>query len=234
MGAALDREVLHDLGAGNTTPRDERVLGLVAGVDTRRTQTLSEGPSEGQLLQLYAETSNGLGGTYSGNFYRGDWRVYLPAGPTVVALRWNQAYSQPDAKPIQLGGSFSEEVAGFTLPVLDQRVFPLRGYRSGVAVLTGHHALLSTLEWRAPLSDIDRHIMVPPVGMNRVSMSVFFDVGSAWDAGAAQRYFKSAGVELLAEVRAGYLLGLQYRLGFARGFELPGGNVAYLQIGRSF
>jgi outer membrane protein assembly factor BamA len=77
-------------------------------------------------------------------------------------------------------------------------------------------------------------VMVPPVGIDRLSMSVFVDVGSAWNDGAAQRYFKSAGVELLAEVRAGYLLGLQYRLGFARGFELPGGNVGYLQIGRSF
>ncbi len=234
LGAAIDREVLHDLGAGNTTPRDERVLGLVAGVDTRRTQFLSEGPSQGQLLQLWAETSNHLRGTYSGNFYRGDWRGYLPAGPTVVALRWNQTYSQPDAEPIQLGGSFSEEVAGFNLPVLDQRQFPLRGYRSGEPVLTGHHAFLGTLEWRVPLSDVDRHFMVPPLGLNRLSMSVFFDVGSAWNGAAAQRYFKSGGLELLAEVRAGYLLGLQYRLGFARGFELPGGNVGYLQLGRSF
>ena len=233
-GAALDREVLHDLGAGTTTPRDERVLGLVAGVDTRRTQFLSEGPSQGQQLRLFAETSNGLHGAYSGNFYRGDWRAHLPAGPTVVALRWNQAYSQPDAEAIQLGGSFSEEVAGFDLPVLNQRGFPLRGYRSGEAVLTGHHALLGTAEWRTPLWDVDRHIMVPPLGLDRLSMSVFFDVGSAWNDGASQRTFKSAGLEFLAEVRAGYLLGLQYRAGVARGFELPGGTVAYLQIGRSF
>jgi hypothetical protein len=233
-GAALDREVLHDLGVGNTTPRDERVLGLLAGVDTRREQLLSEGPSQGQQLRLFAETSNGLHGAYSGNFYRGDWRAYFPAGRTVAALRWNQAYSQPDAETIQLGGSFSEEVPGFDLPVLDQRQFPLRGYRSGETVLTGHHAFLGTAEWRVPLSDLDRHVMVPPVGANRLSMSVFFDVGSAWNDGSAQRTFRSAGVELLAEVRAGYLLGLQYRLGFARGFELPGGNVGYLQIGRSF
>jgi outer membrane protein assembly factor BamA len=63
---------------------------------------------------------------------------------------------------------------------------------------------------------------------------VFVDVGSAWNDGVAQRTFKSAGVEFLAEARVGYLLGLQYRAGFARGFEAPGANVAYLQIGRSF
>jgi outer membrane protein assembly factor BamA len=84
------------------------------------------------------------------------------------------------------------------------------------------------------LSDVDRHFMVPPVGLNRLSMSVFFDIGSAWNDGAAQRYFKSAGLELLAELRLGYLLPLQYRMGVARGFEAPGTTIGYLQVGRSF
>jgi hypothetical protein len=234
LGAALDREVLHDLGVATTASRDERVLGLVAGVDARRKQFLSEGPSQGQLLQLWAETSNHLRGAYTGNFYRGDWRAFLPASPTVFALRVNAAYSQAGAEPIQLGGSFSEEVAGFDLPILDQRQFPLRGYRSGDPALTGRHSLLGTLEWRVPLSDVDRHFMVPPVGLDRLSMSVFFETGSAWNDSAAQRYFNSGGLELLAEVRAGYLLGLQFRAGVARGFEAPGTTIGYLQVGRSF
>src|SRR6266849_2924403 len=37
LGGAMDREILHDLAAGTSVPHDERVLGLVAGVDTRRT-----------------------------------------------------------------------------------------------------------------------------------------------------------------------------------------------------
>ena len=232
LGGALDREVLHDLAAGTSATRDERVLGLVAGVDTRRSQFLSEGPSQGQQLRLFAETSNRLRGAYSGNFYRADWRLHVPVGKTVVSLRWNEAYSQPDAETIQLGGSFSEET--FALPVLNQREFPLRGYRSGEPVLTGHRARLGTIEWRAPISDIDRHFMVPPVGANRISMSVFFDTGAAWEYGASQRYFKSAGVELLSELRVGYLFGAQFRLGVARAFETPGRNVAYLHVGRSF
>src|SRR5207244_3287233 len=103
LGGALDREILHDLAAGTSASRDERVVGLVAGVDTRRQQLLSEGPSQGQSLRLFAEPSNGLQGAYSGNFYRGDWRAHLPAGKTVVSLRWNRAYSQPQAEPLQLG-----------------------------------------------------------------------------------------------------------------------------------
>jgi len=233
-GAAVDRETFHDVAAGATTPRDERVLGLVAGVDRRRVQVLSEGPSQGQLLQLFAETSNGLRASYTGNFYRYDWRGYLPAGASVFALRVNQAYSQAGAEPIQLGGSFSEDVAGFSLPVLDQRQFPLRGYRSGDPALTGRHAVLGTLEWRTPLSDVDRHLMVPPAGLNRLSLTVFVEAGSAWTDAAAQRVFRSAGLELLAEVRVGYLLPLLLRAGVAKGFETPGATVGYLQLGRSF
>ena len=232
LGGALDREILHDLAAGTSATRDERVLGLVAGVDTRRSQFLSEGPSQGQQLRLFAETSSRLRGAYTGNFYRTDWRLHLPVGRSVVSLRWNEAYAQPDAETIQLGGSFSEET--FALPVLNQREFPLRGYRSGESVLMGHRARLGTIEWRTPISDVDRHFMVPPVGANRLSMSVFFDTGAAWEHGAAQRYFKSAGAELLSELRVGYLFGAQIRMGVARGFETPGRNIAYLHLGRSF
>jgi len=234
LGGALDREARRDLAAGTSTPRDERVLGFVSGVDTRRMQLLSEGPSQGQQLRLFAETSNGMRGAYSGNFYRGDWRAYLPAGTTVVSLRWNQAYSQPQAEAIQLGGtgaSFSEEA--FALPVLNQREFPLRGYRSGESVLTGHRASLVTLEWRIPISDVDRHLMVPPVGVNRISMSAFTEAGAAWD-NAPEHWYKSGGVELLYEARLGYLVGLQLRIGVAKGFEAPGRTEAYARLGRSF
>jgi hypothetical protein len=232
LGGALDRETLHDLAAGTATRRDERVAGLVAGVDTRRTQLLSEGPSQGQNLRLFAETSTRLRGAYSGNFYRADWRLHVPVRETVLSLRWNEAYSQPEAEAIQLGGSFSEEA--FALPVLNQREFPLRGYRSGESVLTGHRARLATIEWRTPMVDVDRHFMVPPAGLNRVSMSIFFDTGAAWEAGASQRYFKSAGVELLSEVRLGYQLGVRLRAGVAKGFEEPGRTVWYVHVGRSF
>jgi hypothetical protein len=234
LGAALDRETLHDVTAGTSTAHDERVGALLAGIDTRREQFLSEGTSQGQLLRLFAETSNGLSGTYSGNFYRGDWRAYLPVGRTVVSLRWNQAYSQPEAEPIQLGGtgtSFSEEA--FVLPVLNQREFPLRGYLSGESVLSGHRASLGTLEWRIPIADVDRHFMVPPVGLNRISMSVFTEAGSAWD-NAPQHWYRSGGVELLSEVRLGYQLSLQLRAGVAKGFEAPGVTVGYIRLGRSF
>ncbi|MGC2517761.1 MAG: hypothetical protein WA373_01450 [Burkholderiales bacterium] len=232
LGGALDQESFHQVGIGTLSAHDERVLALVAGVDTRRWQWLSEGPSQGQQLRLFAETSNGLHGAYSGDVYRSDWRAHLPLGKTVVSLRWNEVYAQPEAEAVQLGGTASEET--YALPVLNQREFPLRGYTSGESVLTGHRARLGTIEWRIPLADVDRHFMVPPAGLNRVSMNVFVDSGSAWENGAPQHYYRGVGFELLSELRLGYLLGLQVRAGVAKGLDGPGKTIGYLRVGRSF
>jgi len=232
LGGALNREKQYDVNAATTTLSDKPVLGLVAGVDTRRTQWLSEGSSQGQQLRLWAETSNGLNGTYTGNVYRADWRGYLPAGKTVLALRWNEIYGQPGAEPIELGGSESDDALG--LPLLNQRDFPLRGYTSGEAVLTGQRARVGTIEWRVPLSDVDRHLMVPPVGLNRVSMSLFLDIGAAWNSGASPDYHRGVGIELLSEIRFGYVAGLRVRAGVARGLDDTGKTTGYVQIGRSF
>jgi hypothetical protein len=60
------------------------------------------------------------------------------------------------------------------------------------------------------------------------------EAGSAWTDAAAQRVFRSGGLELLAQVRVGYLLPLLFRAGVAKGFETPGATIGYLQLGRSF
>jgi hypothetical protein len=234
LGAALDREVLHVVDVGSTRARDERVAGLVAGYDSRRWQWYGEGPTQGQQLRLFAETSNHLRGQFQGNVYRSDWRVFFPLGKTVLSGRWNEVYAQPEAEPIELGGSFSEETYGYTLPVLNQRRFALRGYSPGDDGLIGHRARLGTIEYRVPLADVDRATMLPPVGMNRVSMNVFADAGAAWDSGEQRRWRRGYGVELLVEARAGYLLGAQLRAGVAHGVDENGRTVAYLRIGRSF
>jgi hypothetical protein len=90
------------------------------------------------------------------------------------------------------------------------------------------------VEWRVPLRDIDRHGMVPPVGLNRIAVNLFLDVGDAWPRGADADYHRGYGVELMTEARLGYFLPLQMRLGFARGDDEGGRSTAYLRVGRSF
>jgi hypothetical protein len=232
FGGALERERLHRVGGQTLEEQDERVLGLVAGLDTRRTHWLSEGPSQGLQIRLFAETSHGLHAAYSGDVYRVDFRFHYPLGKTVLSLRWNEAWGEPDAEPFQLGGTQSDP--GLVLPVLNQRDFALRGYGSGEPSLLGHRARIATLEWRVPLKDVDRHLMLPPVGVNRLSINVFFDAGDAWARGAEPDWHRGYGVELMSELRVGYLFGGEFRLGLAKGRDEGGKTTAYLRVGRSF
>ncbi len=232
LGGALEREKLYEVDTGTVTQQDERVIGLVAGFDTRRGYWLSEGPSHGMQLRLFAETSHGLHATFSGDVYRIDWRGHLPLGRTVLSLRWNEAWGEPDAEPFQLGGSDTDPPT--LLPILNQREFALRGYRNGAPGLVGHRARIGTLEWRVPLKDVDRHAMVPPLGLNRVSLNAFLDVGAAWPRGGEADYRSGIGLELMSEIRVGYLFGADLRLGVARGLDEEGRSTAYLRIGRSF
>ena len=98
----------------------------------------------------------------------------------------------------------------------------------------GHRARVITAEWRTPLRDIDRHLVVPPLGINRLSLNVFFDVGAAWDPSASPDYHRGIGAELMSEPKLGYLFGLQARMGFARGLDETGSTKIYLRVGRSF
>jgi outer membrane protein assembly factor BamA len=91
------------------------------------------------------------------------------------------------------------------------------------------------VEWRTPLADIDRHFMVPALGINRLSAAAFFDVGGAWSTGnGPDQWRRSVGFELLGELRLLYALGLQLRLGVAQGLDEPKGTRAYLRAGRAF
>jgi len=232
VGAAIAEERFHNVGDGSSLVQNERVVGLLAGVDSRRTQWLSEGPSQGQELRVFLETSRGLGAAFTGNVYRADWRGHLPLGKTVLALRWNEAYGQTGAEPFELGGSKSDEV--ILLPVLNERDFALRGYTTGTPSLMGHRARVTSLEWRTPLRDIDRHVMVPPVGINRLALNLFLDVGAAWEHGQTPDYHRGVGFEIMSEPRFGYLFGLELRAGFAKGLDETGSTKIYLRAGRSF
>ncbi|HKU45707.1 MAG TPA: hypothetical protein VJQ58_02415 [Burkholderiales bacterium] len=232
LGGALERETLHRVDAAALRGQDERVLGLVAGVDTRRTSWLSEGPNEGTQVRLFAETSHGLHGAYDGDVYRIDARVHLPLGRTVLSLRWNEGWGEPDAEPFQLGGSDSDLAT--LLPILNQREFALRGYTSGEPTLVGSRMRQTSVEWRVPLRDVDWHAMVPPVGLNRVALSVFLDAGDAWFRRGKPDYHYGYGVELMSEVRLGYLYGSHLRLGIAEGRDQGGKTTAYLRLGRAF
>jgi hypothetical protein len=235
VGAAAQQEKEHIVDDGTISQQRERVVGLVAGVDTRRQQWLSEGPSQGQWLRLFAETSEKLKAAYTGNVVRADWRASVPVHHSVLALRWNEAYGTTDAQPFSLGGSKSDDYA--ILPVLNERDFALRGYLNGAPGLVGHRARAMTAEVRTPIADIDRQAMssfLGPIGINRLSFNAFFDMGDAWEHGDKPDYHRGVGIELMSEPRYAYVFGGLFRLGIARGLNDQGETKVYLKVGRSF
>ena len=76
--------------------------------------------------------------------------------------------------------------------------------------------------------------MVPPIGINRVGITAFMDVGAAWESHTSPDYHRGIGVELVFEPKFGYLFGMQTRAGVARGLDAGGSTKFYLRAGRTF
>ncbi len=218
--------------------RDERLVAALADLDTRSANWFSEGPNRGLRASLLVESYRPFTQTsgYDGDLLRADLRAYLATPPRsagVLALRWTEVRAQGRTELFQLGGATESHLR--TGYALGERDLALRGYRGDEPALRGRNARVVSLEWRSALADIDRHAMVPPVGINRLSLAAFFDIGGAWSGGSGpERWRRGVGVELLGEVQLLYALGLQLRAGVARGLDAPQDTRAYLTLGRSF
>jgi hypothetical protein len=238
VGAAMKRvDRVHQVPGASPAPRDERLVAALLDYDTTATNWWSEGPNEGQhatlLFESYKPFARDHRGDYDGNVTRLDWRGFLPLGRSVLALRHTEAYAQGRTEPFEVGGAVDTQLQlGIEL---DNRDISLRGYRGDEPGLRGTSARVTTVEWRTPIADVDRHFMTPAVGLNRVSAAAFFDIGGAWNTGRRpMRYQRGVGVEMLAEVKLLYALGLQLRLGVARGLDGPEDTRGYLTVGRAF
>ena len=239
VGAALDHvERVHPERQSGGIPRTERLLAALLSYDTTGGNWWSEGSNRGQHATLLYETYRPFArdgrDDYDGNVLRFDWRGFVPVGRSVLALRHTEAHARGFTERYQLGGAIDPQLQlGMAL---NDRDITLRGYsRSNVPGLRGANARVSTVEWRAPIADVDQHFMTPAVGLNRVSAAAFFDIGGAWDEGHRPlRYQRGVGVELLSEIKLLYALGLQLRLGVARGLDEPKGTRGYLAFGRGF
>ncbi len=238
VGAALDRNDRVNLpGATTTRPRDERIAAALIEFDTSGANWWSEGDNRGQRSTLLYETYKPFarGGTnnYDGDLLRLDLRGYLGLGRHVLGVRHTEVRARGVTEPYQLGGALDPQLQFGT--VLNSRRIALRGYDGDEPTLVGTDARVTSIEWRAPLADVDRHGMAPPFGLNRLSATVFFDIGGAWTAGKRPlQYRRGAGVELIGEVKLLYALGLQLRGGVAKGLDEPRDSIGYLSLGRAF
>jgi len=245
IGAALDRiERVTVAGPATERRQDERIAALVADYDSRGSNWYADGANRGLKLTLRGETykpfegrGNDAAPDYDGLVVRADARAYFGIGRGVLALRLTEARARDRTRPFQLGGATEAGRAiGFAL---NNREIALRGYRGDEPELRGQQARLVSVEWRMPLVDIDRHGMVPALGINRLAATVFFDIGGAWGAGVnnPSDYRRGVGFELRGEAKLLYALAIDLRLGVAQALDpIPGRGRTrgYLTLGQAF
>lgn len=232
IGAGIDRTDRIVVAGGSSTPSDKKVAALYADYDTRDAHWLSDGINRGYRTSLLYETYRPFSSDFDGSVLRFDGEAYLPLGRSVLAARVVEIHADGSTERYQLGGAITQ--LPLAVPKLNDRDLPLRGYRGNEPELRGRNARLGTLEFRTPIMDIDRHAMVPPVGINRLSAGVFIDVGAAWDNGSPSKYYTGVGVEAIGEVKLLYLFALQARVGVAVGLDGPGTTRVYAALGRQF
>jgi len=220
------------IDGATTTPSDKKVAAAYIDYDTRNSNWLAEGINRGVRGSLLYETYKPFSSDFDGSVLRFNGEAYLPLARTVFAGRVVEIHASGNTERYQLGGAIM--VFPLAVPKLNDRELPLRGYRGDEPELRGRSARLGTVEFRTPIMDIDRHAMVPPVGIDRLSASVFFDIGAAWDSGSPSKYYRGIGAELLGEVKLLYLFTLQTRVGVAVGLDGPGSTRVYAALGRQF
>lgn len=135
------------------------------------------------------------------------------------------------------GGSFPGRGAFFVgsfvdLPLVDtirnqliQGGITLRGYQP-VAV-AGRSSLLSNLEYRFPIWNVDRGPSTLPVFLNRINGAAFVDYGSAFDSIHDAKFKTGVGGELWFDATLGYVAAFTFRLGYARGLASGGIDKIY-------
>ena len=241
------------IGAASSYESDRFVADGVAARDNRRDYLAGVGvvyisaeqraraisPGDGRAVKLVAESSDLYDSDYSGNVYTLDWREYLRLGASahVLGLRYVHGYGEEDPRPFRLGSVQASAgllsiLEGEVGPFINQRRYTLRGYERSSE---GRRMQLATLDWRFPISTVERGFMSPPAGLLDVSGSLFVEGGNTWNDGSEpEEYRSSAGVEVLAEINLFYALNLDLRVGYAHGFDDGGEDQFYLTLGGAF
>ncbi|MDH5259355.1 MAG: hypothetical protein OEX07_15175, partial [Gammaproteobacteria bacterium] len=236
-----DEKVLSGF-TGTPTRRDNNI-GLALMYDSTFRYRLSVSRSNGRNIALIAEDSDLINSDYSGQVYTVDWREFVHlTHQHVFTLRAVVGWGTDKPRTFNLGGSQTAQSLDVSaavfqpLPLPDpfnQRQYALRGYPEGLPKLTGRRMALASLEWRFPITRIERGFMAPPVGINYLAGRLFSDHGVTSNT-EKQKIYSSAGVELEFNLVLFYTLPIQTRLGYAHGFEANGGNRFYLSLGESF
>lgn len=247
LNAALIKQTDHDVWTNGTVGLPD-IHDDLAAIGLRyisaKNYPLSISRNDGRELRLIYEDSDVYGDSYNkGQITIAEWREFIRlGGEHVLALRVTEGHGEHNPKPFRLGGIQSKNtvlssvLGGEVEQMFNKRDYSLRGYSEGHAELIGKNMRLVSAEYRFPLSRIERGLMVPPIGVNQLHGTLFYDAGGVWDTGSGPaHYYTGAGFELNADLDVFYNIRLRTSVGFARGFDKTlGENKVYLRIGSEF
>jgi Tol biopolymer transport system component len=91
--------------------------------------------------------------------------------------------------------------------------YPLRGYSEGVEV--GDRIVSGSLEYRFPLWLVGRGYGLWPIMLDKVSASLFWDIGSSWRTSDDINVLSSVGTELSVDLGLAYAVVYRFRVGLA-------------------
>ncbi len=212
----------------------DTVAGVAFTFDSTEHYPRAVSRGDGREIRVAAESSDAFDSDYSGEVYVGDWREFFSLGRHVLAVRAAQGWGTDRPRPFELGGA-ATGLEDLVLFRFNQRRYPLRGYPSGLAELTGRRFRLGSLEWRFPIREVERAFRRPPLGLHRLSGNLFVDAGATWEhGGEPEEYRRGVGLELMADTNLFYLMDLDLRLGLAHGLDDGGETQVYLTLGSEF
>lgn len=221
----------------------DNVLGMALLYDSSESHIKSISRTSGREISLVVEDSDEIGGSdYSGKVHLGDWREFFQLGAEhTLALRYVEAKGTSTTRPFHLGGikDDSSSISSIINPIFDtpfnHRHFSLRGYPEGLPQLTGQRMRLGSIEYRLPIARIERGFMAPPLGVDQLHTTLFYEAGSAWDIGNdPTEYYRSTGIEFNVDTVLFYYLPVQLAIGYAKGLDLGGDEEWYLRLGAAF
>jgi Tol biopolymer transport system component len=235
-----EKEVWRAAGVAPADSDKDNMVGLGLSLDSADYHPRSVSRSGGRNIAVVAEDSSSLGGDYSGQIYRLDWREFIrTGGETVLGVRASGGWGTDRPRDFELGGETNNTGAGALLlgtpgSIFNVRDFNLRGYPDGS--LTGPGFWLGSLEFRFPIARLERGFWTWPIGLHQLHASVFVDAGSVWDEPTDRFRDASwgAGVEFNTEIVLAYYLRMPISLGYAHGFDTGGDDRLYLRLGVSF
>lgn len=204
---------------------------LVYQYNSSRQYAYSISPEQGRTFELGTERfDRSLGSDFEFTKYTADWHEYLnfPWKHHVLLARAFAGTSTGSAPPqgaYQLGGDNPGDI---TLSLVDRTV-TLRGYPANV--LRGRKAALGSMEYRFPITNLEKGWDTKPIYYRRFHGALFFEAGNAWDGTYHEADLRrSIGAEARLDMTLAYYLPITIRFVVAKGLDNDGESQAYLGL----